>query len=93
MIDKIGPPIAKAFAPIIKLIGKNHVKKEKVIGVVFRDKFIQAAEISYKKGICPIAEDLHFQSYLGFSIDLYDLNLQDIDFIIKSFEKVWKNLK
>ena len=54
MIDKIGPPIAKAFAPIIKLIGKNHVKKEKVIGVVFRDKFIQAAEISYKKGICKI---------------------------------------
>ena len=29
MIDKIGPPIAKAFAPIIKLIGKNHSKKEK----------------------------------------------------------------
>ncbi|WP_440910175.1 PilN domain-containing protein [Candidatus Pelagibacter sp.] len=54
MIDKIGPPIAKVFAPIIKLIGKNHVKKEKVIGVVFRDKFIQAAEISYKKGVCKI---------------------------------------
>ena len=54
MIDKIGPPIAKAFAPIIKLIGKNHVKKERVIGVVFRDKFIQAAEISYKKGVCKI---------------------------------------
>ena len=49
MIDKIGPPIAKAFSPIIKLIGKNHSKKEKVIGVVFRDKFIQAAEISFKK--------------------------------------------
>ena len=44
----------KLFAPIIKLIGKNHSKKEKVIGVVFRDKFIQAAEISYKKGVCKI---------------------------------------
>ena len=54
MIDKIGPPIAKAFAPIIKLIGKNHSKKEKVIGVVFRDKYIQAAEISFKKGVCKI---------------------------------------
>ena len=54
MIDKIGPPIAEAFAPVIKLIGKNHSKKEKVIGVVFRDKFIQAAEISYKKGVCKI---------------------------------------
>ena len=54
MIDKIGPPIAKVFSPIIKLIGKNHSKKEKVIGVVFRDKFIQAAEISFKKGICKV---------------------------------------
>ncbi|WP_440650984.1 PilN domain-containing protein [Candidatus Pelagibacter sp. HIMB1495] len=54
MIDKIGPPIAKVFAPIIKLIGKSHSKKERVIGVVFRDKFIQAAEISFKKGICKV---------------------------------------
>ena len=38
----------------LKLIGKNHSKKEKVIGVVFRDKFIQAAEISFKKGVCKI---------------------------------------
>ena len=54
MIDKIGPPIAKIFSPITKLIGKNHSKKEKVIGVVFRDKNIQAAEISFKKGICKV---------------------------------------
>ena len=54
MIDKLGPPIAKAFAPIIKLIGKSHSKNERVIGVVLRDKFIQAAEISYKKNTCKI---------------------------------------
>ena len=54
MIDKIGPPIAKIFSPITKLIGKSHSKKEKVIGVVFRDKYIQAAEISFKKGICKV---------------------------------------
>ena len=54
MIDKIGPPIAKAFAPIIKLIGNSHSKKEKVIGVVFRDKYIQAAEISFKKDTCKV---------------------------------------
>ena len=54
MIDKIGPPIAKAFAPIIKLIGNSHSKKEKVIGVVFRDKYIQAAEISFKKDVCKV---------------------------------------
>ena len=49
MIDKIGPPIAKAFKPIINLIGKNHLKNERVLGVVFREKFIQIAEISLKK--------------------------------------------
>ena len=54
MIDKLGPPIAKAFAPIIKIIGNSNSKKEKVIGVVFRDKFIQAAEISFKKNICKV---------------------------------------
>ena len=54
MIDKIGPPIAKAFAPIINIIGKSHTKKEKVIGVVVRDKFIQAAEISFKKNTCKV---------------------------------------
>ena len=54
MIDKIGPPIAKVFSPIINLIGKSHTNKEKVIGVVFRDKFIQAAEISFKKNKCKI---------------------------------------
>ena len=46
--------------------------------------------ISYKKGICPVAENLHFKSYLGLSLDLYDLNLKDINLIIKSFRKVWK---
>ena len=54
MIDKIGPPIAKVFSPIINIIGKSHSNKEKVIGVVFRDKFIQAAEISFKKDKCKI---------------------------------------
>ena len=54
MIDKIGPPLAKIFAPVINAIGKSHTKKEKVVGVVVRDKYIQAAEISFKKNICKI---------------------------------------
>ncbi|WP_440909300.1 PilN domain-containing protein [Candidatus Pelagibacter sp.] len=54
MIDKIGPPIAKMFAPIIKIIGNSHTKKEKVVGVVVRDKYIQAAEITFKKNTCKI---------------------------------------
>ena len=49
-------------------------------------------QVSYKKGICPVAEELHFKSYLGFSIDLYDLNIKEIDLIVKSFKKIWKNI-
>lgn len=49
MIDKISPHISKIFSPIINLIGKSYSNKEKVIGVVFKDKSIQIAEISYKK--------------------------------------------
>ena len=63
MIDKIGPPIAKAFAPIINIIGKSHTKKEKVIGVVVRDRFIQAAEISFKKNTCKVNNFSNQQIY------------------------------
>ena len=49
MIDKLGPPLTKTFKPIINIIGKNHLKNERVLGVVFRDKYIQVAEIYFKK--------------------------------------------
>lgn len=53
---------------------------------------IYKKNITYKKGICPVAENLHFKSYLGLSFDLYDFTLNDINLIIKSFKKVWKKL-
>ena len=53
---------------------------------------IYKRNISYKKGICPVAENLHFKSYLGLSIDLYNLSSKDINLIIKSFKKVWRLL-
>ena len=55
MIDKTWTPIAKAFCTYNQNNWKfKFEKKEKVIGVVFRDKFIQAAEISFKKNICKV---------------------------------------
>jgi dTDP-4-amino-4,6-dideoxygalactose transaminase len=50
-------------------------------------------EITYKKGICPIAEELNDNSYIGFSICLYDLNFEQIDMIASAFHKVWANLE
>lgn len=49
-------------------------------------------EISYKKGICPVAENLNDKFYLGFNICLYDLNKEDVNSIINTFYKVWENM-
>ena len=51
MIDKISPIISKIFKPVINIIGKSNLNKEKILGIVLRDKSIQIAEISYKKNI------------------------------------------
>ena len=48
--------------------------------------------ISYSKGICPVAERLNDETYLGLSMCVYDLNDEEIDLIIKSFHKVWNNI-
>ena len=49
-------------------------------------------QISYKKGICPIAERLNDSIYFGIEMCLHEYSDQDIDLIIQAFEKVWRNL-
>lgn len=49
-------------------------------------------EVSYKKGICPIAEDLHDNSFIGILFCHFDLSIDDVELIAKSFKKVWRNL-
>ena len=49
-------------------------------------------EVSYKKGICPNAESLHDNYYLGFGLAAYELNENDIAKICETFHKVWRNL-
>jgi len=50
-------------------------------------------EIDYKKGICPIAEELHDSSYLGLGMCTYDYIEEDIDLITAAFKKVWSHLR
>lgn len=50
-------------------------------------------EVSYEKGICPVAENLNDSAYLGIGMCLYDYSDQDIDLIITAFKKVWNNIK
>jgi len=49
-------------------------------------------EVSYAKGICPVAEDLHDRTYLGFEMCLHDLTDEDVRAIGSAFRKVWSNL-
>lgn len=49
-------------------------------------------EVTYDKGICPVAEYLYDETYLGFNICLYSLDENDVNSIIAAFHKVWKNI-
>ena len=48
--------------------------------------------ISYEKGICPIAENLHDNTYLAFENCDWDLTEKDIELMGISFKKVFSNL-
>ena len=49
-------------------------------------------QVSYEKGICPVAEKLNDESFLGLVICLYELSDSDIVDIGRVFRKVWNNL-
>lgn len=50
-------------------------------------------DISYSKGICPVAELLHDKTFMGFEMCLHELDDDYIDMIIYSFKKVWSHMK
>ncbi len=49
-------------------------------------------DVSYEKGICPVAEEFNDRSFLSFAMCLHDLSDAEVDLIIEAFKKVWKNL-
>ena len=49
-------------------------------------------EVRYAKGICPVAEQFHDETYMGFAMCLHDLSDVDVDLIAQAFHKVWNNL-
>lgn len=46
----------------------------------------------YGAGLCPIAEELHAKTFLGFNICLYELPTEDVQSIIQAFQKTWSML-
>jgi perosamine synthetase len=49
-------------------------------------------EVSYQKGICPVAERLHESTYMGFAMCMHELSDADINLISTAFWKVWDNI-
>lgn len=49
-------------------------------------------QVDYRKGICPVAEKLNDETYMGFGMCVYDLDRAAIDRIVAAFRKVWANL-
>ena len=50
-------------------------------------------EVSYAKGICPVAESLHESSYLGFEMCMNEMTDENVDYMVRAFWKVWDNLE
>lgn len=49
-------------------------------------------DIEYGPGLCPVAEKLHNETFLGLAICVYELPPEDVDQIVAAFQKVWANL-
>ncbi|MES2510103.1 MAG: DegT/DnrJ/EryC1/StrS family aminotransferase [Pseudomonadota bacterium] len=49
-------------------------------------------EVSYDKGICPVAESLHDSNFLGYEMCMHDLSDAEVDALVGAFQKVWSQL-
>ncbi len=49
-------------------------------------------DISYEKGICPVAERMNDVEFFGLELCMYEYSCYDVDLIVAAFQKVWENL-
>lgn len=49
-------------------------------------------DVSYAKGICPVAETLNDQTFLGLEVCSHTFSHADLDLIVAAFHKVWRSL-
>jgi perosamine synthetase len=50
-------------------------------------------QVDYRKGICPVAERLQDEAYMGLFMCLNDLPEKDVSLMVSAFRKVWANLE
>ncbi len=54
---------------------------------------ICSREVSYKKGICPVAEKFQDETYMGLFMCMNEMTDAETDSVIRAFVKVWDNLE
>lgn len=48
------------------------------------------SDVQYGPGLCPVAEKLHSQTFLGLNICMNELPSADVALIVEAFQKVWR---
>ena len=51
------------------------------------------SDVQYGPGVCPTAEKLHNETFLGINICMNELPPKDVALVIEAFNKVWHNLE
>ena len=49
-------------------------------------------DVTYERGICPVAEKLHAETFMSLNICLNDYSSGDVALVVGAFEKVWANM-
>lgn len=49
-------------------------------------------EVNYGEGVCPVAEALHQQSFLGLNLCMYEFTPREIAMVVAAFNKVWRGM-
>jgi len=52
----------------------------------------EESNVSYAKGICPVAEKMHDEAFMCLPMCLYDYSEKDVELIVGAFKKVWYHL-
>jgi len=49
-------------------------------------------EVSYEKGICPVAEKLHDETFMSIALCMFDYTDDELRQLVNAFRKVWAHL-
>lgn len=52
-----------------------------------------SSDIQYGPGLCPVAEKLHSETFIGLNVCMNELPPEDVALIVAAFQKVWSQLK